>query len=57
MKIMPVSRVGHGIGLSGPPTSVSRSAGMPEKSQPMADSASQTMASADPSTPTPAMVS
>ena len=54
---MPVSRVGQGIGDVGPPAMVSRSAGMPSNDQPIADMASQTTASALPSTPTPAIVS
>ncbi len=53
MKIMPVSRVCHGIGLSSPPTSVSRSAGTPDKSKSMADSASHTTTSASPRISTP----
>ena len=57
MKIIPVSRVGQGIGLSGPPTMLSRSAGMPEKSKPMAAIARIVTAAAMPSTPTPDSVS
>ena len=54
---MPVSSVGQGIGLSGPPTIDNRSAGMPEKSKPMAAIARMVTAAAMPSTPTPDRVS
>ena len=50
---MPVNSVWNGIGESLAPTMVNRSAGMPEKSQPIALSERNTTNSAIESTPIP----